>query len=451
MEGVTNTRGVLTIETEMNPRLIGFYISLDAPVAMPNGHRFTASRDEVLDWLTEPADRFTFLRREVVEWLIALGQRNFVAFMLRRWPQSVKYPLDQMEAAMKVAKEVLGGGDEESEGITFGNVPPPSPVETYGIVIEAVTGLIEHRSGDLERGVGDAFGRCLEEIGVFMQSYAQTTGDLRVGPVTVATVPPIVPAVLSDPFTHRASLITFTVNLGDKVISEPPPDLTREQVAEVMGRWSFAKQGQPLFTFLERDLAARRAYRLDGDYPAAVIACHTAGEVFFDALLLMMAWEEMAYFHGSTLAREQTVDWFTKRSSLESRLRQHYHNRLRGGWDTARAGTPLHRWVTNVSRLRHRTVHAGYRPTEFEAGAALTALDEAKEYVVGLLVGDRNRTRYPRTTYMTVGRDGLERRDLFNGQIRRLAEMSEEEWVFSFGEYRRWLDGQLERAGDADG
>lgn len=426
------------------PLLVGFYIALDLPLVMPNHYRFTALRGESLDWLTEPAERFTFLRRELIEQLIAEGQSNFVAFVLWRWPRTINYPFDQMNAAKNVAKAVLGHEDGSTpEGLTFGKVPPPPDVETHGVVIEAVTGLIDHESGDPERAVDDAFGRCLEELSVFLQAYAQTTGDLQVRPVTAATVPPFVPAVLGDPFTHRATSILFSVNLADKLVSAPPPDLTRERVEEVMGRWGLAKQGQSLFTFHSWGLAALRAYRLDGDYPAAVIACHTAGEVFFDALLLMMAWEEMTYFRGSMITRERTVEWFTKRASLESRLRQYYHGRLHGGWNPAQVGTPLHQWVTDVGRLRNRTVHAGYQPTEYEAGAALAALDEAQEYVANLLVDDRNRNRYPRTAYMMLGRSGLEDRDAFKGEIKRLVEISSREWLKSFGAYRSWVDAQL--------
>ena len=176
---------------------------------------------------------------------------------------------------------------------------------------------------------------------------------------------------------------------------------------------------------------------------AALVACHTAGEVFFDALLLRLAWEEITHFNGSVLTQDEVVDWFSSRTPLSTRLRTSYHVRLHGGWDADRPENPISEWTAKVARVRNRIVHGGYRPTEQEASEALAALDAVELYVLDLIARDRNRTRYPRTVFMMLGEVGMRRRGVYNGQIRRTIEAAPANWVQSFYAFQRRVSDQI--------
>ncbi len=65
-------------------------------------------------------------------------------------------------------------------------------------------------------------------------------------------------------------------------------------------------------------------------------------------------------------------------------------------------------------------VHGGYRPRRTEAAAAVRAVLGFEKHIYDRLVVRRN--EYPRSTLMTVAEQGLRKRDLWGGQIRRFAE-----------------------------
>lgn len=149
------------------------------------------------------------------------------------------------------------------------------------------------------------------------------------------------------------------------------------------------------------------------------------------------------------MTQEDVARWFTSRSPLSTRLRNRYHVRLEGGWDADKPGHPINEWDRKVAWLRNRVVHAGYRPTEQQAADALDASKAVETYVLDLIVHDRNRTRYPRTVFMMIGRVGLERNGLYKGKVRKAIETAPADWRRSFYTFLRWISLRLANGNDA--
>lgn len=428
----------LPLDWAGEPRIIAFYIPLPRPLAIPEGTRVTFARPEEVSWL------------ERVEWpgelasLRALGTESFVTLRVARPTTVTQLSVEPIDRAFRVARSRLGIDAHAPHEDTA--VSPPLDMDVRATVIEAITPLIRAPGMDRERAVSDAFDRSLEELTLLETAYVLTSRDSGYRPTARPTACPLIPWTTLDPFVGRwGSLGLFWVNTSEQLLPPDPGDLDDAQMSRLLQRLSYLRQRSAITTYGERVRAAERALAVDGDYPTALIACHTAGEVFFDALLLALAWEEIYYFNPPPTTIEETVTWFSGRASLESRLRSLYHVRLAGSWDLSLLDTPLGRWAAHVAVPRHRAVHAGYRPSEAEAIKAFDTLLEAEQYALGILSNDRNRGRYPRANMMLLGRDGLERRGLYGGKLRRLVENSREDWARSFKDYRDWLDGQLSR------
>lgn len=436
-------------------RFVKFFAFVPWPIAMPDGCFFVIDRvAEVGCFEGHPEWLSAFMPGEVAAQLSLAGPRDFVAFRLHRAPAKRTSPHEHVLELMRMAKAwadlftlppalaplVRAGEDDVAV----------EPEVTYGTVIEAATCFTVPLGSTEGKELNAAFDRCLEQFADFQEAYVQTSGDLRAGLVNRSTVLHVVSAVLIDPVSRRTKVTGLHAIEGAAFAATPPRELTPEQVEEIGLRVHLAKEGEPYVTVRHWQRLAHRAFWLDGDFAAAVVTIHTAGEVFFDALLLRMAWEEMEHSPGSPLTREEVAGWFTSRSPLSSRLRTRYDVRLEGGWDPDRLGHPLHDWDRKVARLRNRIVHAGYRPTEREAAAALDAAKAAEAYVLDLVVDDRNRTRYPRTVAMLVGRAGLERRGLYTGKARRAIESRPGDWRRSFYAFLQWINSRLADEGSGD-
>jgi hypothetical protein len=312
------------------------------------------------------------------------------------------------------------------------HVPPKA---TYATLIEATTCFVVTPDGRDFDAIQEAFDQCTERLSIFIDAYAQTSGDLQAGFVNRLTTTQFVPMIIFNPEDETTQVTGFHANDSPTHRTASPPDLTDQQLDEVRSRFRMALLGEPYVTVWQWQRVAYRALHIDGDFAAAVIACHTAGEVFFDALLLRLAWEEITFDPGSTTTEEQVGEWFrSNKSGLGYRMGNLYNNRLRGIWA---GGKPISDWKPNVSVIRNRIVHGGYRPTQAEAIRALTTLQAIESYVLDLVAQDPNRARYPRTTYMMLGQRGLEERGLYKGQLRRTLEGTSPDWLEEFYRFRR--------------
>jgi len=194
------------------------------------------------------------------------------------------------------------------------------------------------------------------------------------------------------------------------------------------------REGNPLMLALEGFLGARRALQVEGDYPGAVVLAETASEVAVDGVLAMLLWESGVEPEGAAGRFEE--------GKVTRRVRTDLPALLGGDWRLEGPGAAAV-WFRDAVRLRHRVVHGGYRPTRTEAAAAVRAVLGFERHIYDRLAARRN--EYPRSTLMTVAEQGLRKRDLWGGQIRRFAEEvapTEPPWRES---YRTWRDRMVTR------
>jgi hypothetical protein len=153
-----------------------------------------------------------------------------------------------------------------------------------------------------------------------------------------------------------------------------------------------------------------------------------------DAILALLMWEE-------GVAVEDAVPLFEEGKVLR-RLKQELQPRLKGQWSTETGAVGV--WFRSAYQLRHRVVHGGYSPAPAEAATALEAGLGLQHFVMDRIA--ERRTTYFRAALMTVAEEGLRRRDLWSGQIKRFAEEvapTESSWRDSFTSWYRELVGRL--------
>lgn len=221
-------------------------------------------------------------------------------------------------------------------------------------------------------------------------------------------------------------------NLPGVPIGEDLDDATLPRFERVISDLRF---GNPVLTYPERFLEARRALRGAGDYGTALVLFQTASEVLLDQVFSLLLWEE-------GVRPEEAARLFDE-GRVIARLQREFAPRLRGRWQVDLEG-PVRNWYLRSSRPRNRVVHGGYRPTVSEADEAGSAVLGLERHLFDQLASRRN--DYPRTTLMTIAEAGLRRRDMWRGAIRRFAEEaapSESNWVVSVAAWRKSMTAAL--------
>lgn len=198
--------------------------------------------------------------------------------------------------------------------------------------------------------------------------------------------------------------------------------------------YSGEQRGNPLSLWRERWLEARRAHEVLGEEGQAVILANTSCEVLLDTILALLMWEE-----GETA---EIVAPVFEEGKMLRRVTQEVTPRLGGNWSTDRGA--VGDWYRNTYRLRHRVIHGGYEPSVSEGTAALNSAIRLHEFVMDRIA--ERRTRYPRAALMTVAEEGLHRRGLWSGQIKRFVEQvapTEPSWRDSYATWYRGLVAEL--------
>lgn len=394
---------------------------------------------------------FTFFREEVVEWLAGIGMRatpdtppltgddnnvgrNFVSLKIWR-PKYRQHGLTQpFDNAMAALREATGyhGGDEPRTG--DGPSPgDPAMEEIAHTVIEAVTPLIPTDAGGGDLAVSLAFDRCVEEINTLIAAFILASGDPKIERISRQNLFPFVAWAARDlngKLVGGPGMYLPGTSIGTAFAIDNGMETVDRVVMQRVGTYlSRIKRGDPFANYLEWARAGRRELDIIGDTAAAVNAVHTAGEILLDTILYMIGWEGGESY-------EDVARWFDG-VGFKTRLKTHYHGQLGGQWNPDDPTTVIGKWAENVSRLRGRVVHAGYRPTESETGLALDTLGELEEFVKARLA-DRRLT-YKRTALLLLGTPGLDKRGLYSGQIKRFVEQeadNEDDWIVS---YKKWL------------
>lgn len=410
-----------------DPRLIVFFIPLLVPLGLPHGSTFTTLREGTVDWLAGVEVRVVPELPPVPASMVGEEGKNFVSLRVWRPRETLPLPHGPLDSATQVMHAVMGAaaGNNSPAGVEADRAGRAE--EIGGTVIEAVTPLLDAPGQD---AVTLAFDRCQEELALLVRAYALVSSEPRVRLVTRQTLFPMILHATRRPHDsdwegpHLLMLHPWVGFLA------APQELDAERLERLGLYLGLLRKHNPFLPFAEWARSAGQAFHVDGDYAAAVVVAHTAGEVLFDTVLLVMAWEERT-------PRAEAEGWFE--DALARRLRRRYAPRLGDVWDTTNPRTVPGRWTTSVSAVRNRVVHAGYRPTDAQVATALAVLGEVEGFIKDRLVAKR--AEYPRTALLLLGRPGLERRGAYAGAIEHFVNTivdTEDDWNDS---YRRWLSG----------
>jgi hypothetical protein len=341
---------------------------------------------------------------------------------------------DAIDKVMRavVPAEVLGERAEDRSDEATGLLP-----ESYRTIVEAVTPFLadDPDEKDPERVQSDAFDRSVEAINRIVRAYRVSEHGL-------------IPEVTRERLPFSVLFCTRAVSGGDwagpvlmllhfNLPRDVSPDvLSDEELARFNAYLQMVQTTHPLFAYTERALDSHIALQREGNTKTALILTQIAVESLLDTLLSLVLWEEGA--SPEVAATDVFSDAFV------TRLRKHFHPRLGGSWDDRRPGA-THDLVKDVIRVRGRVVHADYMPTRDEAWKAIAAATTMDEFIRDRLADRRN--RYPKTTILFLGDEGLRARGLWGGKIERLADDNAADipngWIAAYRSWRSEVDRLL--------
>lgn len=197
-------------------------------------------------------------------------------------------------------------------------------------------------------------------------------------------------------------------------------------------------QGHPAEVYRDFELGAQNAAKVDGDYPGAVLKAATAVESLIKHTSWMLEWEATTKLDTDPAPTRATLDLFTaKPAQLISGV---LSPRLGGNWSSQSDRHPVGAWRAHIARSRNAVIHRGHRPTEYEMGDMLAALDAIESHVLDRLAARAD--VYPRTALFLAGPEALEAR----GAGMKADHVANDPAVSPPGlmkSYRTWLDGRL--------
>jgi hypothetical protein len=340
----------------------------------------------------------------------------------------------EFEAVDAVMREVVPADVLGERGGERGEEATELLPESYRTIVEAVTPLLSDDPDERnpERIQSDAFDRSVEAINRLVRAY-RVSDDGPIAEVTRERLPfsvLLVTRALAAGDWVGPLLMLLHFNLPREV---SPEVLNDEDLGRLNAHLQLVQSKHPLFAYTERALDSRIALQRDGDTKTALILTQIAIESLLDTVLSLILWED------GMSPEDAATGVFA--GGFVTRLRTQFAARLGGSWDVTRPG-PLHDLVSDLIRVRNRVVHADYMPTRDEAWQAIRAAT-GMDRVVRDRLADR-RDRYPKTTILFLGDEGLRNRGLWSGRIERFAEDNAADipdvWVESFRQWRTEVD-----------
>ncbi len=210
-------------------------------------------------------------------------------------------------------------------------------VSSQATVVDAVTHIFDP---DSTSEIRDAFDRCIDKLSQLVHAYQVQTSTWGAH-VTRERLSPIIPYVvashdLEDKWDSRGlRLLSAHQNFPTPSLA---PELNSDDMRDVGFVLQRIYQGDPSVAFRERIYHAQyRLYR-DGDYMGSIIHAQIAAEIFFDSVLGMLLWEDNVSPQDAAVLFE---------AGLTKRVQSHFHPRLGGTWDSAKAG-PIQDWEQDL-------------------------------------------------------------------------------------------------------
>ena len=186
-------------------------------------------------------------------------------------------------------------------------------------------------------------------------------------------------------------------------------------------------QNGPFYRYSELINDAQVACRQLGLQRSAVLSAASAGEVLLDETLRCVLWED-----GKT--PEEAGKIFADKHDFKPRTTSLLPGYLAGTWDAKGDGV-IAQWFQNVYSLRHRVVHSGENPTAEETAIAVENSLELCEFLADRLADKVH--RFPRTAMFLLGEPGLEKRGLWNDDLKALSSSpTEPPWISTFVRWR---------------
>jgi hypothetical protein len=300
------------------------------------------------------------------------------------------------------------------------------PRRDYRTVVEAVTPLVAVE-GPLDP-VSAAFDRCVDRLSQLASSYRRAALQ-PIARITRERLPFSIYYLTYDIGQPKANwshgLFLAHMSAPELLVIDPA---NPEQVADIKRHLAASLARHPLTPYLDRVVDAEHALRL-GDTANAVVLAQAGAEIFLDALLGLLVWEE------GMSPQEAAEGPFS--SGLTRRVRNSFASRLGGDWNLGGAG-PVAGWKRNLYELRGRVIHAGYDPTRSEAREALQMLAALEDFAKARVCVKRNQS--PRTALIVLGPDGLARREGWDRRIREFADHNEgNNWLRDYTTWRAQL------------
>ncbi|MBP3044836.1 hypothetical protein KKR91_01400 [Arthrobacter jiangjiafuii] len=186
----------------------------------------------------------------------------------------------------------------------------------------------------------------------------------------------------------------------------------------------------PLTRYLDLYRQGTVALR-QGNTRECVVMMSVAAESLINVLLAHLQWEEC-------LTPETSADTWVP--SLDTRIKTVLPSKLGGNWDTTKPGA-IHDWNKDIASIRHRVVHAGYRPSMEQAQKSIDALNALVTFLGDRVTHSGNLRKYSRTALTMLGSEGLRRRDRYTRAVREIErDRNEVQWDETFS---RWYDTQI--------
>lgn len=258
----------------------------------------------------------------------------------------------------------------------------------------------------------DPLNRCITALLYFARAYRLATSTLY-PPLSYERILPMVLVARWDEESQAFGEFDQILMLHHLNLPDAPPGETIEGDLLTRFDYFFGEQveGTPLLGMSQRLADARRALLQDGDYALTTVLAAVAAEVLLDTVVLLLLWEE-----GMNPA--DAADLLSANEAQTQKISRLLVPRLKGHW-TFKSG-PVADWLLHTVRMRSRVVHANYEPTRIEAAAALDASYNLQTYIFDKLASQRN--AYPRSTLISIAQEGLVRRNLWAGKIKKFFE-----------------------------
>lgn len=314
-------------------------------------------------------------------------------------------------------------------GMTGRTEPPPRLEAVQRRRMVAVVGS----AWDGAEDSGAHFDRCLGLLHDTVKALRQAT-QARSPNVTLERLWPLYAVVDEDSAGAYTLTVLVVIGGGFNNVAIASESQTEQAERALLAAW----QRNPVETYLEFALDARRAADTDGDYVEAVLKAAAAAEVLIKQTAWMLSWEATTLLPSdpepSAGAPGFTGDPGRPATLIGSILAK----RLRGSWDSSTPTRAVGAWRECIAQRRSAVMHRGYRPHAAQAHQAIAALDSLERHIVDRLASMAH--VYPRTALLLAGKDALERRGDF-GKARRTHE-SESLGQLLTG-YLAWLDGHI--------